>query len=132
MARYAGGSLATAIYTTILTNTQTKRLATTLPEAAIAAGMTAENAQKLLAAFPLGAKAIAAVPGTTTEAIQAAGLAFKWSYAHGLKIVALSSLAFGGFGLICCFLCEDLTPKMTNKTEVFLENDKYAEKNEFH
>jgi argininosuccinate lyase len=94
--------------------------------------MTSENAQKLLAAFPLGAQAIAAVPGTTNEALAAAALAFKWSYAHALKVVALSSLAFGVTGLICAFLCEDLTPKMTNKTEVFLENDVNAEKNEFH
>jgi hypothetical protein len=132
MARYAGGSLAQAIYTTILTNTQSKRAAATLPQAAISAGMSSENAQQLLAAFPLGAKAIAAVPGVTTEAIAAASLAFQWSYAHALKVVALSSLSFGLLGLICCFLCEDLTPKMTNKTEVFLENDVYAEKNEFH
>ncbi|KAF2790607.1 MFS general substrate transporter [Melanomma pulvis-pyrius CBS 109.77] len=132
MARYAGGSLAQAIYTTILTNTQTRRLASTLPSAAIAAGMTPENAQKLLAAFPLGAKALAAVPDTNPEALAAAAEAFKWSYAHALKIVALSSLSFGIVGLICCFACEDLTPKMTNKTEVFLENDVNAEKNEFH
>ncbi|ORY06913.1 fungal trichothecene efflux pump [Clohesyomyces aquaticus] len=132
MARYAGGSLAVAIYTTILTNTQTARAATTLPQAAMAAGMSAENAQKLLAAFPLGAKAIAAVPGTTTEALAAAGLAFQWSYAHGLKVVALSSLSFGILGLMCCFYCEDITPKMNDKTEVFLENDVNAEKNTFH
>lgn len=132
MARYAGGSLAQAIYTTILTNTQTKRAAMTLPQAAMDAGMTAENAQKLLAAFPLGAQAIAAVPGTTEEALAAATMAFQWSYAHGLKIVALSSLSFGILGLICCVWCEDLTPKMTDKIEVFLENDIYAEKNEFH
>jgi hypothetical protein len=132
MARYAGGSLAQAIYTTILTNTQTRRLALTLPKAAIAAGMTSENAQKLLTAFPLGATALVAVPGTNAEALAAAAEAFKWSYAHALKIVALSSLSFGLVGLICCFLCEDLTPKMTNKTEVFLENDVNAEKNEFH
>jgi hypothetical protein len=132
MARYAGGSLATAIYTTILQNTQSSRAASTLPSAAIAAGMSPENAQKLLAAFPLGASAIAQVPGTTAEALQAATLAFKWSYAHGLKVVALSSLAFGGVGLICCFFCEDLGPKMTDKTEVFLENDVHAEKNVYH
>ncbi|KAF2006271.1 MFS general substrate transporter [Amniculicola lignicola CBS 123094] len=132
MARYAGGSLAQAIYTSILSNTQSSRVAATLPSAAVAAGMTAENASLLLAAFPLGAEAIAAVPGTNAEALAAAALAFQWSYAHALKIVALSSLAFGGAGLICCFLCEDLGPKMTDKTEVFLENDINAEKNVFH
>lgn len=132
MARYAGGSLAQAIYTTILANTQSTRAAATVPAAAIAAGMSSENAQALLAAFPLGAAAIAKVPGTSAEAIGAASLAFQWSYAHGLKIVALSSLSFGIVGLLCIFYCEDITPKMTNKVEVFLENDIYAEKNEFH
>jgi hypothetical protein len=132
MARYAGGSLSQAIYTTILANTQSAHAAKTVPAAAIAAGMTVENAQSLLAAFPLGATAIAKVPGTTAEAISAATLAFQWSYAHGLKVVALSSLSFGVVGLLCIFYCEDLTPKMTNKVEVFLENDIYAEKNEFH
>ncbi|KAF2013899.1 MFS general substrate transporter [Aaosphaeria arxii CBS 175.79] len=132
MARYAGGSLAQAIYMTILANTQTSRAAQTVPQAAVEAGMTQENAQALLAAFPLGAQAIAKVPGITQEALAATSLAFQWSYAHGLKVVALSSLSFGILGLICCFLCEDLTPKMTSKIEVFLENDVYAEKNEFH
>jgi hypothetical protein len=94
--------------------------------------MSLENAQALLAAFPLGAAAIAEVPGTTAEALGAASLAYQWSYAHALKIVALSSLSFGIVGLLCIFYCEDLTPKMTDKVEVFLENDVYAEKNEFH
>ena len=132
MARYGGGSLAVAIYQSILTNTQTTRAAVTVPKAAIAAGMTPENAAKLAAAIPLGAEAIAAVEGVTTEAVAAASLAFQWSYAHGLKIVALSSLSFGILGLICCWLCEDVGPKMNDKTEVFLENDINADKNEFH
>ncbi|KAF2186718.1 hypothetical protein K469DRAFT_726188 [Zopfia rhizophila CBS 207.26] len=67
MARYSGGSLAQAIYTTIFTNTQSRRAAITLPQAAIAGGMTPEKVQILLAAFPLGAKAIAAVPRVTQD-----------------------------------------------------------------
>jgi hypothetical protein len=132
MARYAGGSLSQAIYTTILANTQSARAAITVPAAAVAAGMSPENAQSLLAAFPLGAAAIEKVPGASPEAVGAASLAFQWSYAHGLKVVALSSLSFGVVGFLCILYCEDLTPKMTNKVEVFLENDIYAEKNEFH
>jgi hypothetical protein len=94
--------------------------------------MSTENAQKLLAAFPLGDKAIAAVPVTNANPLAAASLAFQWSYAHGLRIVALSSLSFGILELLCCFYCEDVGPKMTNKTKVFLENDVNAEKNVYH
>ena len=67
-----------------------------------------------------------------TEIIAAASAAFKWSYAHGLKITALSSLGFAGVGLICCLLCENIDAKMNDKTEIYLENDIYAEKNKYH
>lgn len=63
VARYAGGSLASAIYTTVLANTQSKRAAATVPSAAIAAGLDPDNAQQLLAALSLGTDAIMAVPG---------------------------------------------------------------------
>ncbi|KAK3077822.1 hypothetical protein LTS18_009164, partial [Coniosporium uncinatum] len=62
----------------------------------------------------------------------AAATAFQWSYAYGLKMVTLSSLAFAGIGLICCLLCENIDAKMNDNVEVFLENDVNAEKNEFH
>ncbi|KAF2840344.1 MFS general substrate transporter [Patellaria atrata CBS 101060] len=132
VARYAGGSLAQAIYVSILANTQSARARTTVPAAAIAAGLDAANGEQLLGAFALGSEALMAVPGITPEILGAASEAFKWSYAHGLKMTALSSLAFAGVGLICCLLCENIDAKMNNKTEIYLENDVYAEKNEFH
>lgn len=99
VARYAGGSLAQAIYVTILSNTQGGRAAITVPAAAIKAGLPESSSAQLLAAFSLGTDALMAVPGVTPEILAAAGEAFKWSYAHGLKIVTLSSLSFG-----VCFL----------------------------
>ena len=95
VARYAGGSLAQAIYVTILSNTQSARAAVTVPAAAIAAGLPESSAGQLLAAFSLGTDALLAVPGVTPEILASAGDAFKWSYAHGLKITTLSSLSFG-------------------------------------
>ena len=152
VARYAGGSLAQAIYVSIMANAQSARFAATLPGAAIAAGADDATATALLAAFPLGSAAIAEIPGVNEEILAAAGSAFQWSYAHALKITALSSLSFGGPGLICCFLCEnidakvrsamtcsrvssandDLLLQMNQTTNVFLENDVNADKNEFH
>lgn len=93
--RYAGGSLAQAIYVTILSNTQSSRAAITVPAAAIAAGLPESSASQLLAAFSLGTDALMAVPGVTPEILAVAGDAFKWSYAHGLKITTLASLSFG-------------------------------------
>jgi hypothetical protein len=132
VARFGGGSLAVAVYTSVLTNSQSKKAMDLVVKAGMENGLTQAAATQLLGALSLGAQAIAAVPGINPAAIAAAGGAFMESYAYGLKMTALASLGFGGFGLVLCFLCEDIGPKMNNKTNVFLENDVMAEKNEFH
>ena len=132
VARFGGGSLAVSVYTSVLTNTQTKKAAEIVVRAGTDNGLTQAAAKQLLAALSLGAKAIEAVPGINPAAITAASSAFLESYAHGLRMTALASLGFGGLGIVMCLLCEDIGPKMTNKTEIFLENDINAEKNEFH
>ncbi len=148
VARYAGGSLAQAIYVSILANTQSSYAANAVPKAAMQAGASEGTAAAVLAAFPLGSTALAKVPGVNDKILAAAGTAYQWSYAHGLKITALSSLSFGLVGLILCLLTENIDKKvsgftakslvpanerqMNSQTNVFLENDVNAEKNEFH
>lgn len=67
VARFAGGSLAQAIYTTILANTQSSRAAKTVPAAAEALGLGADEAQQLLQAITAGATdAIAKIPGAVS------------------------------------------------------------------
>lgn len=41
-------------------------------------------------------------------------------------------MAFGIVGIIACLCCNDIDSRMDDKIEVFLENDVYADKNEFH
>ena len=130
VARFAGGSVAQAIYTTILTNTQMTRAKMLIPDAVMALGASEHMADTILAALPLGLAG--EVPGVTDDILAAAGVAWQWSYAHGLKITALSSLAFGGLGLLMCLLLENIDAKMNDQTNVFLENDVNADKNEFH
>lgn len=130
--RNVAGSLSTAIYTTILTNTQSHRAAQTLPQAAVKAGLSAANAEQLLKVWALGPVAREAVPGVDASILEAADLAWKWSYSHGLRIIGLASLGFGLTAWLLLLACVDPEPKMTGKIEVFLENDVQAEKNEFH
>ena len=111
---------------------QSSHAATLVPAAAIAAGLPASSAPALLAALPLGATAIAQVPGITNEIAVAAGAAFQQSYVHGLRTTALSSLSFGVLAIVACCFCNDIGHKMDNKIEVFLENDENADKNKYH
>ncbi|KAF2744998.1 MFS general substrate transporter [Sporormia fimetaria CBS 119925] len=132
VARFAGGSIAISVYTTILTNVQSSNAARLIPEYAIAAGLPASSASDLLAAWPLGAEALEKVPGITESVIAAAGAAFQRSYVIGLRTTALSSLSFGVLAIVACLFCNDIGKKMDNKIEVFLENDENAEKNVYH
>lgn len=68
VARYAGGSLAQAIYTSILTNEQNARAAKTVPAAAQALGLGADEAQQLLQAISSGATdTMADIPGIVSD-----------------------------------------------------------------
>lgn len=111
---------------------QSSKAAQLVPAAAIAAGLPSSSAAGLLAALPLGADAIAKVPGVTADSIAAAAAAFQQSYVVGLRTTALSSLSFGVLAIIACFFCNDIGHKMDNKIEVFLENDENAERNKYH
>lgn len=104
VARFAG---AISIYTTILTNVSSTNMAKLVPAAVTAAGLPGSSVAALLAALPLGAAALAKVPGITTKIAVAAGAAFQESYVVGLRTTALASLAFGIMGIIgkSSFLC---------------------------
>ncbi|KAH7370985.1 fungal trichothecene efflux pump [Pyrenochaeta sp. MPI-SDFR-AT-0127] len=132
VSRFAGGAVAISVYTTILTNVQSSKATELVPRAAIAAGLDASAVPALMAALPLGATALAKVPGITTDIMVAAGGAFQQAYVVGLRTTALSSLSFGILAIIACCFCNDIGPKMDNKIEVFLENDENAEKNKYH
>ncbi|KAF1943765.1 MFS general substrate transporter [Clathrospora elynae] len=132
VARFAGGAVAISVYQTILTNVQTSKAAELVPTAALAAGLPSSSIPALLAALPLGATALAKVPGITTNIILAAGAAFQQAYVVGLRTTALSSLSFGVVAIIACCFCNDIGPKMNDKIEVFLENDENAEMNRYH
>lgn len=132
VARFGGGSLAVAVYTSVLTNTQTNRAQDIVVRAGLDNGLTKAAATQLLAALSLGADAIAAVPGINPAAIAAAGAAFLESYAYGLRMTAYTSLGFGGLGIAMCFMCIDVGEKMDDNVNVFLENDIHGNKNKYH
>jgi hypothetical protein len=117
---------------TLVTNVQATEGAKLIPAAAIAAGLPESSVAALFGALPLGSAALAKVPGITTGIMVAAGGAVQQSYVVALRTTALSSLSFGIVAIIACVLCNDIGHKMNSKIEVFLENDQYADRNEFH
>ena len=91
-----------------------------IPPAATAAGLPASSVAEFMAALPLGAEALSAVPGITTDAIAAGGAALQQAYVHALRVTALSSLSFGILAIIACVMCNDIGPKMNSKSPLFV------------
>ncbi|KAK2743343.1 hypothetical protein FQN55_007278 [Onygenales sp. PD_40] len=82
--RFAAGSIAAAIYTTILGNTTSKKIGVLVPEAVIKAGLPASQVNELLGHLQTNS---AAMSKYSEPVVAAATAAFKESYVHGIRYV---------------------------------------------
>ncbi|KAI1614621.1 fungal trichothecene efflux pump [Exophiala viscosa] len=126
--RFAAGSIAAAVYTTILTNTTNTWIMKLVPSAAVAAGLPESQIAALMKV--VGTSALAKEFGTKVAAAVANAVAE--ATVHGIRIVAFTSLAFGVVGIIASACCKDVDAKMNNKIEVYLENTEMASRNRNH
>jgi hypothetical protein len=121
--RSAGGAIAVAVYSTILSN----RLTTTIPAAVVPAatdaGLPASKVPQLLAALDAGTldKFPAAVAG-------AVGGALPGAYAAAFKTVYLASIGFGAIAIIGSLLSKDAKEHLTDRVERKMHNSKDASK----
>ena len=113
--RSAGGSVAVAVYSTILSN----RLLTTIPAnvgpAALDAGLPQSQVSDLIAAAR--ANALDAVPGITQDIIDAVNRAMPYAYAQAFKTTYLASLGFGGIAMIGCLFVKDSQKHLNDTVE---------------
>ena len=128
VSRFAAGTIAAAVYTTILTNTVTKYTARYGPLAVEAAGLLASKVPALLqdVASPTSAN------DYPTKIVAAAGGAVQHACENAVQNVAYASLAFGIIGIMACACCKDVDHKMNNMIEVYLENTENAKRNKYH
>lgn len=80
-ARFAGGSIAAAVYTTVLTNTVAKWTVRLVPSAVVAAGLPSSQVPALLKV--VGTPALATT--YSTAVVAAAGGAVQVAYEHGIQ-----------------------------------------------
>lgn len=126
--RLLGGSIATAIYSSIINNGFSSHLPT---ELATLVPNFPNMAALLKAAATNTAAAYKAVPGITEEITAAAGLAVKLSYVEAYKTTYLSALGFGGAAIIAAFCTKSTDVGMKNsKRIVILENEKTVSEEE--
>ncbi|OQU94419.1 hypothetical protein CLAIMM_00777 [Cladophialophora immunda] len=94
--RATGGSIAIAIYSTIIRSYLTGHLGKNVSNAALAAGLPVSSLPSFLKALlAQSATALKTVKGVTPTIVAAAGDGTKPTYAHAYRTVFLASIAFG-------------------------------------
>jgi hypothetical protein len=116
-------TLASTVYTVVLSN----RLATTIPSqvppALVNAGLPANSTAAFLAAYTNGTQAaFDAVPGITPEIIAVGSRAYKFATSDAFKTVFLSTIGFMGVGIILTAFCPDIDKLMTSEVSMTLHS----------
>jgi len=125
--RLLGGSIATAIYTSIINNKFAQSLPSTLVTELSSRNLeVAETTmQRLLSAATLNtASAYRNVPGINAEIIASASMAVKQAYVQAFRLTYLAAIGFGGAAVVAAFFTMDIDTGMkNNKRAVRLENE---------
>jgi len=120
-ARTTGGSIATAIYSTILTNKVKDNLPGNVAKAVLPLGFPVTSLKPLILALVSGSpEAVTKVPDITLPVLGAAGDAVKLTYYQGFKLVYLVAIAFGVVATVCAAFTRDIDHLLTNVVAVKL------------
>lgn len=121
--RSAGGSIAVAVYTSILSNRLTDTIPNNVIPAAEKAGLPESQASDLLTALTAGDLS------SFSDAVQAAVAgALPTAYAQAFKTVYLASLGFGAIAIIGCLFSKDAKKHLTDKVERRMHDGKATKK----
>jgi hypothetical protein len=121
-ARSAVSTVASTIYSVVLTTRVTKTLSTQVPAAVIGAGLPVSSVAGYMAAIAAGGAQLLLdeVMGLTPEVLATGAEAYRWAYNDAYKAVFLTSLAFGGLGIICSFFIADIQSLMGDQVAATL------------
>ena len=115
--RSAGGSVAVAVYSAILSNRLLDTIPANIVPAVEAAGLSENEVPALLTAYKAGN--LTAYSPAVRAAVDAAD---PIAYTQAFKTVYLASLGFGGIAIIGCLFAKDAQKHLTDKVERKMSN----------
>ena len=120
-----GGSVATAIYTAILTNRFASQLPIKMAPVISSHSLSPSTAEALLGAAALNTEeAYAAVPSVSPAVIADTVMAVKLAYVQGFKLVYLVAIAFGCLAIIAASFTKSIPrERKTLVRAVRMENE---------
>lgn len=121
--RSAISTVASTVYSVVLTSRVTQTLTTQVPPAVIAAGLPAASVVDYMSAIAAGGKQslLDAVKGLNSEILATGAQAYRHAYSDAYRTIFLVSLAFGGLGIICSFFIPDIDALLGDKVAATLK-----------
>ena len=106
-----GGSVGTAIYSTIFQSKAATLLPARVAAVALAGGMPASSLPAFIGVLTgaVSGTPITDVPGATPEIIQASTVAVKEAYLQAFRWVWITSIAFGIVAFLCAAATKDVS-----------------------
>ena len=123
--RSAISTVASTVYSVVLTLRLGQTLPSVVPAAVVKAGLPASSVADYMAAIAAGgsAKALAAVKGLTPEILAIGARAYQVAYSDAYRTIFLTSIAFGGCGIICSFFVPNIEQFMTDAVAATLSRN---------
>lgn len=120
--RSAISTVASTVYSVVLTARATETLSTQVPAKLIAAGLPASSVAEYMAAIAAGGsqKLLSKVQGLTPEILSQGATAYRYAYADAYRTIFLVSLAFGGLAILVSFFIPDIDALMGGKVAATL------------
>ena len=120
--RSAISTVASTIYTVVLTARTGQTISSIVPAAVIKAGLPSSSVAQYLAAVAAGgsASALDAVKGMTPEILAAGTQAYRLAYSDSYRTIFLTSIAFGVSGIICSFFVPNVENLLTDSVAATL------------
>lgn len=125
-ARSAISTVASTIYSVVLTSRVTQTVGSQVPKALVGAGLPSGSVASYMGAIAAGgeASALAAVKGLTPSVSTAGALAYRIAYMDAYRTVFYTSIAFGGLGIIISFFIPNVETSMTDSVATTLHVNK--------
>jgi len=117
------GSVATAVFSSVLTSTKRKEIPPRVTALAMQDGLAQTSISAAIGAGLQGAAAaLAKVPGITKERLPSYLMAIRDGNVKSYHMVFYVSLVFGGIAVACAFCCKDFNKYFTNTVDRRLQH----------
>lgn len=115
--RSAISTVASTIYSVVLTARETTTLSTVVPAALTKAGLSASSVEAYMAAIAAGETAadLGKISGVTADIIAVGTRAYQVAYADAYRTIFFTSIAFGVMALIVAMFVPNFDALLTNK-----------------